>query len=126
MGADAERGEAPPDVMPTPSAHDASVEPGLTSAVAIARLSQDGPNEVPEKKPHTARQFARKLWGASAWMLELIVLLSFVLHKRADFWIALSTARVQASPKPESWNIGPLLRVAVILGMIMVSPSCLR
>jgi hypothetical protein len=26
MGADAERGEAPPDVMPTPSAHDASVE----------------------------------------------------------------------------------------------------
>jgi hypothetical protein len=53
-------------------------------------------------------------------MLELIVLLSFVLHKRADFWIALSTDRVQASPKPESWNIGPLLRVAVILGMIML------
>jgi hypothetical protein len=31
-----------------------------------------------------------------------------------------ATDRVQASPKPESWNIGPLLRVAVILGMIML------
>jgi H+-transporting ATPase len=96
MDAGAERGEAPPDLTPAPSAHDASVEPGLTSAVAIARLSQDGPNEVPEKKPHTALQFARKFWGASAWMLELIILLSFVLHRRADFWIALSLLVVNA------------------------------
>jgi hypothetical protein len=52
-----------------------------------------------------------------------VVLLVFM----TDFAkVALSTDRVQASPKPESWNIGPLLRVAVILGMIMVSPSCLR
>jgi H+-transporting ATPase len=49
-----------------------------------------------------------------------VVLLVFM----TDFAkVALSTGRVQASPKPESWNIGPLPRVAVILGMIMVSPS---
>jgi magnesium-transporting ATPase (P-type) len=34
--------------------------------------------------------------------------------------IALSTDRVRPSPKPETWNIGPLVMLAVLLGVIML------
>ena len=34
--------------------------------------------------------------------------------------IALSTDRVRPSQKPESWNIGPLVAVAVVLGLLML------
>ncbi len=34
--------------------------------------------------------------------------------------IALSTDRVRPSRKPESWNIGPLVRVAAFLGLLML------
>jgi magnesium-transporting ATPase (P-type) len=34
--------------------------------------------------------------------------------------IALSTDRVRPSPKPESWDIGPLVKLAVLLGLIML------
>jgi H+-transporting ATPase len=96
MAGGAERGETPPGVTPSSSPPGPGVEAGLATAAAAARLARDGPNEVPEKKPHTARLFARKFWGTSAWMLELIVLLSFVLHRRADLWIALSLLVVNA------------------------------
>ncbi len=63
---------------------------GLTQAEADVRLAKDGPNEIPEKARHPLLRFAKKFWGLSAWMIELIALLSFILHKRADMWIALS------------------------------------
>jgi len=63
---------------------------GLASADVTARLARDGPNEVPEKRSHPLLRFARKFWGLSAWMIELIVLLSLILHKSADLWVALS------------------------------------
>jgi plasma-membrane proton-efflux P-type ATPase len=62
---------------------------GLAKAEAAARLAKEGPNEVPEKKTHPILRLARKFWGISAWMIELIAVLSFFLHKRADTWIAL-------------------------------------
>ncbi|MGT2467210.1 HAD-IC family P-type ATPase [Mesorhizobium atlanticum] len=34
--------------------------------------------------------------------------------------IALSTDRVRPSPNPETWNIGPLVRLAVLLGIAML------
>jgi magnesium-transporting ATPase (P-type) len=37
--------------------------------------------------------------------------------------IALSTDRVRPSASPETWNIGPLVRVAVILGILMLGES---
>jgi hypothetical protein len=37
--------------------------------------------------------------------------------------IALSTDRVQPSPKPETWNIGPLVTLAVILGLLMLAEA---
>jgi H+-transporting ATPase len=74
-----------------------SREKGLARAEAASRLERDGPNEVPEQKSHPIVSFARKFWGLSAWMLELIVVLSFVLGKIADFWIALALLLVNAS-----------------------------
>ncbi len=78
-----------------PSSESTQIE-GLTTPEARARFENDGPNEVPEKRPHPFRRFAGKFWGLSAWMLELIVALSFVLHKRADSWIALALLVVNA------------------------------
>ncbi len=74
----------------------ASAHNGLSSAEAQARLVQDGPNDIPERKSHPLLQFARKFWGLSAWMLELIAGLSFILNKVADFWIAIALLIVNA------------------------------
>jgi H+-transporting ATPase len=73
-----------------------NLETGLTTQEARARLARDGANDVPEAKHHPVRAFARKFWGISAWMLELIAILSFALGKRADFWIAVSLLVVNA------------------------------
>jgi magnesium-transporting ATPase (P-type) len=43
-----------------------------------ARLKEHGYNEVPERKGHPALRFLGKFWGLSAWMLELIMILSAV------------------------------------------------
>jgi len=69
---------------------------GLASSDAQARLAAEGANEVLEKRTHPFLGFARKFWGLSAWMLELIAALSFVLHKRADVAVALSLLVVNA------------------------------
>jgi magnesium-transporting ATPase (P-type) len=37
--------------------------------------------------------------------------------------IALSTDRVRPSPEPETWNIGPLVKAAVVLGLVMLAES---
>jgi H+-transporting ATPase len=67
-----------------------SRDAGLSTVDARARLAKDGPNEVPQKRRHPLLRLAKKFWGISAWMIELIALLSFLLHKRADTWVALS------------------------------------
>jgi H+-transporting ATPase len=60
---------------------------GLSSAEAQEKLKQYGFNEVPEKKLNPILQFARKFWGLSSWMLEIIVLLSWFLQRYADVLI---------------------------------------
>lgn len=57
---------------------------------------RDGANEVPEQSSHPLLRFLRKFWGLSAWMLELIAAMSFVLHKRADLLISLALLFVNA------------------------------
>jgi H+-transporting ATPase len=69
---------------------------GLSERDAAERRSREGPNEVPEAPSHPIRRLLKKFWGLSAWMLELIAGLSLVLHKRADFWIALALLMVNA------------------------------
>jgi magnesium-transporting ATPase (P-type) len=48
----------------------------------------------------------------SALVMLLLVCLTDVTH------IALATDRVEPSQKPETWNIGPLVRVAVVVGVM--------
>jgi plasma-membrane proton-efflux P-type ATPase len=59
-------------------------EAGLTRAEVDVRRKEHGFNEVAEKREHPVRKFLRKFWGISAWMLELIMILSAVLGKYSD------------------------------------------
>ncbi len=57
---------------------------GLTAADVEARRKEHGYNEVAEQKTHPVLTFFGKFWGVSAWMLELIMILSAVLRKYPD------------------------------------------
>ena len=57
---------------------------GLTNAEVDIRRKEHGYNEVAEKKEHPVLMFLGKFWGVSAWMLELIMVLSAVLGKFSD------------------------------------------
>ena len=57
---------------------------GLTRADVDARRKEHGYNEVVEQKGHPVFRFLGKFWGVSAWMLELIMILSAVLRKYSD------------------------------------------
>jgi len=63
---------------------DTDLRSGLTSGSAADRLKRFGPNEVPRKKAHPLLLVAKKFWGLTAWMLELIIVLSLVLRKYPD------------------------------------------
>jgi H+-transporting ATPase len=53
----------------------------------------------------------------SALVMLLLICLTDVTH------IALATDRADPSPKPETWNIGPLVRVAVVVGAMTLSET---
>ena len=57
---------------------------GLTLAEIDLRRQEYGFNEVQEKRKKPVLAFIKKFWGLSAWMLELIMILSAVLGKYAD------------------------------------------
>jgi H+-transporting ATPase len=59
-------------------------ETGLTHTEVDTRRTEHGYNEVAEQKGHPVLLFLGKFWGVSAWMLELIMLLSAVLGKYSD------------------------------------------
>lgn len=61
-----------------------NAETGLTRADVETRRKEHGYNEVAEQKGHPFITFLRKFWGVSAWMLELIMILSAVLRKYSD------------------------------------------
>ena len=65
----------------------ASPDAGLSGAEAAARLRRYGSNDVPPQKAHPVFAFLRKFWGLSAWMLELMLLLSWTLRKGTDVLI---------------------------------------
>ncbi len=60
---------------------------GLTHAEVEIRRKTNGYNEVAEEKDHPILKFLGKFWGLSAWMLELIMILSLVLRNYADLVI---------------------------------------
>jgi plasma-membrane proton-efflux P-type ATPase len=59
-------------------------ETGLARADVDARRKEHGYNEVVERKGRPILKFLRKFWGISAWMLELIMILSVGLKKYSD------------------------------------------
>jgi H+-transporting ATPase len=61
-----------------------NADTGLTHAEIDVRRKEHGYNEVAETKGHPVLMFLGKFWGLSAWMLELIMVLSAVLGKFSD------------------------------------------
>src|SRR5579863_8939845 len=79
----------------------ADPESGLTHAEVDVRRKEYGYNEVKEKQSHPALKFLAKFWGISAWMLELIMVLSAVLGNYSDLAV-----------------VGALLLVNAVLGFM--------
>jgi H+-transporting ATPase len=73
-----------------------SADKGLTSADVDSRRKEHGYNEVAEQKEHPVLKFLGKFWGLSAWMLELIMVLSLVLRNYSDFAIVSGLLVVNA------------------------------
>ncbi len=48
------------------------------------RRKEHGYNEVPVPRGHPVLKFLGKFWGLSAWMLEMIMVLSLVLRHYSD------------------------------------------
>lgn len=62
---------------------------GLTQNEVDSRIKEFGYNEVPEKKSNPFIKLLAKFWGLTPWMLELIIILSWFLHKHSDAYIVL-------------------------------------
>lgn len=76
-----------------------SVNPdiGLSRLDVQHRQREYGYNEVAEKKEHPVRQFLAKFWGISAWMLELIMILSAVLRNYSDLGVVGALLLINAT-----------------------------
>ena len=69
---------------------------GLTGPEVVSRRAEHGYNEVAEQKGHPVIDFLRKFWGISAWMLELVIILSAVLGKYTDLVVVSALLVVNA------------------------------
>jgi H+-transporting ATPase len=79
----------PPDIASasvpdTLAALHVNPDTGLTNAEVEVHRKEHGYNEVAEQQGHPLRLFLGKFWGVSAWMLELIMVLSAILGKYSD------------------------------------------
>ncbi|MCL2288846.1 MAG: plasma-membrane proton-efflux P-type ATPase [Candidatus Bathyarchaeota archaeon] len=65
------------------------LETGLDAAEVESKREQFGFNEISEKKNIAWLQFAKRFWGLTAWLLEIIIILSVILQRYADVGIIL-------------------------------------
>jgi H+-transporting ATPase len=84
-------------VPETLAALQVNLEVGLSGAEVDRRREENGYNEVTEAKGHPVLKFLGKFWGMSAWMLELIALLSAVLKKYPDLVVVGTLLVVNAA-----------------------------
>jgi H+-transporting ATPase len=71
-------------------------EVGLIHADVDTRRKTHGYNEVAEQKSHPIIKFLSKFWGVSAWMLEMIMVLSAILGKYSDLAVVSALLVVNA------------------------------
>lgn len=69
---------------------------GLSSDEALLRTKQFGFNEIPDKKKNSVLIFLKKFWSPSAWMIETIAMISLAIHKRSDFYVAVTLLLINA------------------------------
>src|ERR1700693_5991900 len=91
----------PPDIASasvpdTLAALHVNPDTGLTLAEVGVRRKEHGYNEVSEAKGHPVLTFLQKFWGISAWMLELIMVLSAVLGKYPDLVVVSALLVINA------------------------------
>lgn len=76
---------------------DAPALSGLTASEVESLRRVHGFNEVAEAKTHPVLAFLGKFWGVSAWMLELIMVLSGVLGKWPDLVVIATLLLINAA-----------------------------
>lgn len=89
-------GIASASISATPSTLGVNPEEGLTLTAVVNRREKYGYNEVVEQKDHPVLMFLGKFWGVSAWMLELIMILSLILGKYSDLAVVSALLIVNA------------------------------
>ena len=106
---ESEAGPTPskPTGAPTPDIASASIpdalaalqvnaDTGLTQGEVDLRRKEHGYNEVALVKGRPVLDFLRKFWGISAWMLELIIVISAVLRKYSDIVVVSALLVINA------------------------------
>jgi magnesium-transporting ATPase (P-type) len=106
----------PPDIASasvpdTLAALKVNPEIGLAHAEVDIRRNQNGYNEVAETKGHPALKFLKKFWGISAWMLELIMVLSAVLGKYSDLVVVAALLVIRSMHASGAIRAGRSLRL---------------
>ena len=91
----------PPDIASasvpdTLAALEVNPDTGLGHAEVDLRRKEHGYNEVAETREHPVLGFLRKFWGISAWMLELIMVLSAVLGRYSDLVVVSALLVINA------------------------------
>ncbi|NOT73444.1 MAG: plasma-membrane proton-efflux P-type ATPase [Cyclobacteriaceae bacterium] len=62
---------------------------GLSQPDVETLRKQHGYNEVLGKETNALILFLKKFWGLTAWMLELIIILSWILNRHSDAYIVI-------------------------------------
>jgi len=60
---------------------------GLSAEEVNKKLQEFCYNEVEEKKSNPVREFLKRFWGLTPWMLEITIVFSYIIHKMLDVYI---------------------------------------
>jgi len=106
-------------------------EPGLTNIVALV---EQGRTIYQRILTYIINKISRTILKTAFVAIAFVVTGKFVISFFAmlllvfitDFAkISLATDNVRPSKKPETWNIGPLITISVVLGVLMVAEALL-